>query len=224
MKRILMASVFAAGAALGALSIAQAGTISLGLQESGVNGGAITTVGTASLTGSASFGGSYGTFTLNTLGAQGTPAPGGDFASSSINTSSSTPGTLTIYATETGLTGPLGAYNMLSGLTENFLSGAIQMVGEATYADTGNGAYALTTQLASDSFTGTGTFDKVTTTPDFTGPYSLTEVYTVVATNTGTANSTILMTDVPEPGSLLLLGTGLLGLGLVVRRRHKSKV
>jgi hypothetical protein len=222
MKKVLLNSVFVLGALMGAANMAHAGTISLGLQEAGYNNGAIDTVGTATLGGGASFTGTFGTFSLNQIDASGVPSQATNFSSTSINTSTSAPGTLFIYASETGLTGPLGQYNMLSGLTENFLSGAINSVSEQTYADVGNNIYGLSTLLASATFTATGTNDTVTMTPDFTGPYSLTEVYSVIGTGVGESSSTISMTDVPEPGSLLLLGTGLIGLGLVARRQRKS--
>lgn len=44
---------------------AYAGTISLGLQEAGYNGGAISTVASGGLNNGAIFGGSYGSFAVN---------------------------------------------------------------------------------------------------------------------------------------------------------------
>jgi hypothetical protein len=52
-------------------------------------------------------------------------------------------------------------------------------------------------------------------------PYSVTAEYIITPNGTlGSANSTINVFSAREPSSLVLLGTGLLGLGFGLRRKH----
>jgi hypothetical protein len=201
-------------------------TISIGLQEAGVNGGAITTETTG--TGAASITGvTYGTFTLNNVTALTLPAPG-VLNSTQANVASGTAGTINVFVTLTGLTSPLGAANWTSSLTANALP-AGWTVTESTFGSTSNTLYGTGFTLASNTFNAIGTLPPVTTTwPTGAGPYSVTEEYTITANTTpGATNNTIDLSGVaPAPGPVAGAGLPFLALGfgaLWFGRRRKTK-
>jgi hypothetical protein len=209
-------------------SVAYADTISVGFQQAGVNGGAITTEGTSG-TGNLSLGGiSYGTFTINNTSAQSRAVLGapGLLNSQNLDISSSTAGVLTIWITAQGLSFT-GAQNFASSFAVNSLSGSITGVTESTFFSPTNGLFDVgQTLLNSVVFNAIGTSGPFTTSGSTSGTYSVTEKYVIsdIGGSTGNDNVTIDLAAasvVPEPGTLLMVGTGLALAGLLYYRRNK---
>ena len=173
-----------------------------------------------SSTGIASMSGTYGVFNYSITGTgYGFIYPPQILDSQTIDAMASSTGSLTVYVTATGLTSPMTA-GLLSALTSNLLTPGWTVSGQ-TYFDQSNVAFGMGTELFTGSLTGLG-HDSGVTPIAATGPYSLTEVYTITAVHGGSTNDTLDISTVPEPGTLALFGAGLLGCALLVSRRRRT--
>ncbi|MDA8253598.1 MAG: PEP-CTERM sorting domain-containing protein [Rhodospirillales bacterium] len=229
MRKLAPGMAIATGVALAALGVpvAHADVISIGFQQAGVNGGAITTENTGSSTVTVS-GTAYGTWSINTVTAFDTLGLGGLpglLNSNSINTSSQAAGTLTVWITAQGLTTPVSVLDILSSFTSNNLTMGVTGAQEYTYVSAANALYGGAS-LSAASFSGpsntTQTSSATAVSPFLSGPFSVTEEYVITANGQGgNANLTIDMAAVPEPESLAILASGLLALTMMQWRRRQ---
>jgi hypothetical protein len=93
-------------------------------------------------------------------------------------------------------------------------------VDEYSYFSVSNALWGGT-QLASTHFTGLGS-PAFSTPVTLTGTYSETAEFIVHMSGSGSVNDTINL-KVPEPVSLSIFGVGMLGLGVISRRRQRNR-
>lgn len=140
----------------------------------------------------------------------------------SINSTSTTPGSLQILFSETDFISTpsvTGFTTAIGGTTQGtFQVKSFFDVGNTLFAETG--ALADLGPYAPVAFSGSETNSAATGSPG--DLYSLTIDASINHTGAGSTSFDVQMTPVPEPGTMMLLGAGFLGLAIYGKRRKNA--
>lgn len=129
-------------------------------------------------------------------------------------------GVLTIMFTDTDFTDLAVGLNGLQAQFGGVASGSIAY--EAWFGAT-NGEFEMTTKLSDLGGFTSGSFSGTTSLPfSPTGLYSLTQIVTITHTAGGTSSFDADLQAVPEPGTIFLFGSGLMGLAAWRMRKNKA--
>lgn len=172
--------------------------------------------------GSVAYIGAVGNWSVNITSAVTYPALGSTSAPvldlNSLNITSTGGGTLQVSASALGYTfAPSGAIFNIGGTTIGTV--------EAEAYSGANSYFAQDNQLGSTlSFT-PGAFSGSTSggVPASPNPYSLSIFVDITHTGAGNSSFDAEARVIPEPATMLLLGSGLLGIGVFARRRFSKK-
>lgn len=210
----------ASGALIGTvIATAANATVFLGIDEGGATP---TVVGSGSS--SAAVSPSFGGFTFTTF--SGTAAPAPDYLlSNALAVAATGAGTLNIFVTATDLS-QLQPNLFLSSFGSNSLTSGFTLT-ERTFLDTSNGVFTTTggavSPLGAQTFIGGGFQQQIANLGTIVGPFSITEVYTIVANGTGNFNANIEVSAVPEPSTWAMMILGFLGVGFMAYRQKSPR-
>ena len=134
----------------------------------------------------------------------------------SANSQNENTADLTIMLTQTDISTTFPGWNLKA---EGAIEGGIGAVTYSAWFDNDNGAFAKDQQIGSTlSFTSSDFAGNISVLASAIPPYSLTQVLTFAGN--GRFSTDASLTHAPEPTAIVLLGSGLVGVALLARRKR----